>query len=269
MNKSVNDSLSIPPWGVRGVLLCITCFIFQSCGSIYTGLFSPLPDREALAVITSIQEKNTSLLAFKGIGNIELIRGEDAFIARTAWMGLYPDRFRMEILAMSGQPLISLSAVQDQFVYLSHTDSSYFQKNAPGATIEALSSIPVKIEDIMEFLIGRVPIREHATATIQRSDSDGGFIVILEKNWTGITEKIYLDEKKTTIYKVEIFGITGALSYRAELTGEIMIDGFSLPSRINLSNESGDSVQFRIDRYFANVPVEHPMFLIPPPEGKE
>ncbi|RJP83628.1 MAG: hypothetical protein C4522_00340 [Desulfobacteraceae bacterium] len=269
MNKSVNDSLSIPRGARGGVLLCIACLIIQSCGSIHTGLFSPLPDRESLSVITSIQEKNNSLFSFKGIGKIELVRGEGAFIARTAWMGLYPDRFRMEILAMSGQPLISISAVQDHFYYLSHTDSTYFEKNAPGATLEELSSIPVKIEDVMEFLIGRVPIREHATSTIERSDSDGGYIVILKENWTGITEKIYLDEKKTKIYKVEIFGITGALSYRAELTGEIMIDGFSLPSRVVLSNESGDSVQWRIDRYFANVPVEHSMFLIPPPEEKE
>ena len=170
---------------------------------------------------------------------------------------------------MTGQPLISLSADQDHFFYLSHTNAAYYEKNTPGATLEDLSSIPVTIEDIMEFLSGRVPIRDHTTAYVRKLDSGPGFVLVLEKDWTGIIQKIYLDESKTKIYKVEIFGITGALHYRAELVGETIMDGFTLPKRLVLANGNGDSIQLKIDRYFPNVPVEQSMFPIPPPEDKK
>jgi len=111
-------------------------------------------------------------------------------------MGSYPDRFRIEIFGIAGQPLISLSADQDNLFLLSHTDSNYIHRDDPASTLEELLSLPVKVEDAVEFLTGRIPIREHATSYIEKSDSGDGFILILEENWTGITEKIYLDEKK-------------------------------------------------------------------------
>lgn len=250
-------------------LIGLFCLVIQSCSSIHKNSIFGLPDLasqdESLSIIASIRGKNNSLRTFKGIGKIELNKDKDTFITRTAWMGSYPDRFRIEIFGIAGQPLISLSADQDQIFFLSHTDSKYIQRDDPTSTLEELLSLPVNVEDAIEFLTGRIPIREHATSRIEKSDSDSGFILILEKNWTGVTEKIYLDEQKTKIYKVEIFGITGALDYRAELIDEIVVDGFRLPSHLVLSNGDGESVKLRIDRYYANAPVTQSMFFIPPP----
>ncbi len=250
-------------------LLGLFCFMIQSCSSIHKNSISGLPDPasqdESRSILASIREKNNSLRTFKGIGKIELKNKKDSFISRTAWMGSYPDRFRIEIFGIAGQPLISLSADQDNLFLLSHTDSNYIHRDDPASTLEELLSLPVKVEDAVEFLTGRIPIREHATSYIEKSDSGDGFILILEENWTGITEKIYLDEKKTRIYKVEMFGITGALNYRAELLDEIQVDGFRLPSHLVLSNENGETFKLRIDRYFANTPVTPSMFTIHPP----
>jgi outer membrane biogenesis lipoprotein LolB len=250
-------------------LLGLLCLMIQSCSTIYKNSISRLPDlasqEESLSIIESIREKNNSLRTFKGLGKIELNNKKDSFITRTAWMGSYPDRFRIELFGIAGQPLISLSADQDQLFFLSHADSNYIHRDDPASALEELLSLPVKVEDAIEFLSGRIPIREHETSRIEKSDPNNGYILILEKNWTGVTEKIYLDEKKTKIYKVEIFGITGALNYRAELLDEILVDGFHLPSYLVLSNENGESFKLHIDRYFANTPVTQSMFTIPPP----
>lgn len=250
-------------------LLVLFCLIIQSCSSVhknsipgFPGLASP---DESLSILAFIREKNNSLRTFKGIGKMELKNNKDSFISRTAWMGSYPDRFRIEVFGIAGQPLISVSADQNQLFLLSHSDSNYIHRDDPESTLEELLSLPVKVEDAIEFLSGRIPIREHETSRIEKSDSDNGYVLILEKSWTGVTEKIYLDEQKTKIYKVEIFGITGALNYRAELLDEILIDGFHLPSRLVLSNENGESFKLNIDRYFANTPVTQSMFTISPP----
>ena len=255
-------------------LFGLFCFVLQSCGSIHSGLFSAAPDpasrQEARAILSVHENANNTLLSFKGIGKIELTRnGKDVFTARSAWAGSYPDRFRIELLAMSGQPLISMAYDRDLFSYFSHTDATYFQDDVSGATLERLSSIPVAIEDIMKFLTGRIPVSEHATSYLERLAPDKGFLLVLEADWTGVTEKIYLDETKSKIYKVELFGITGALKYRAELRDELLVDGYRLPAHLTLSNGKGDTVRFRIDRYIANAPVEESMFTITPPEREE
>lgn len=254
-------------------LFGILCVLLQACSGIHSGLLSETQDhssrQEARAILATLENTNSTLLSFKGIGRIELTqKGRDVFTTRAAWAGLYPDRFRIEILAMSGQPLISLAYDQNLFVYLSHTDSTYFKDEVTGVTLERLSAIPVTIEDVMMYLTGRIPVYDHAEAWLEKTASEEGFVLMLESNWTGIREKIYLDEKKTTIYKVELFGFTGALQYRAELTGERLMDGYRLPSYLTLSNESGDTVRLRIDRYVANAPVQESMFTIPPP-GEE
>jgi hypothetical protein len=259
---------------VKPSLLCLfgcLCAMLQACGSIHSGLFPETPEpssrQEARAILSALETTNKTLLSFKGIGRIELTRdGNDLFSTRSAWAGLYPDRFRIEILAMSGQPLLSLAYDQDLFCYFSHTDATYYQDEISGATLEKIASIPVPIEDAMKYLTGRIPVCEHETSYLQQLDPEQGFLLVLEAGWTGVAEKIYLDEKKTKIYKVEMFGITGALQYRAELTGELLIDGYRLPAFLTLSNGSGDTVSLRIDRYVVNAPVSESMFTIPPPE---
>jgi len=254
-------------------LFGLLCLMIQSCSSIqrapFSGSIDLASEKEAAAILASIQKKNIDLRTFKGIGKIELNNDEVNFITRTAWIGSYPGRFRIEILGISGQPFISLAADHDNLFFLSHADAAYFHRDNPGATLEKLSSIPVTINDIMEFLTGRIPIREHESFYLTRSDSTNSYILTLEKQWTGTTEKIYLDETKTKIYKVEMFDIMGALNYRAELKGAIPIDGFEIPSSLMLANESGESFSLRIDRYFTNIPVAQSMFSIPPPGDKK
>lgn len=254
------------------ILLGLCALAVQSCSHIHTNYFpdpiSPAAREEGRAILEAIRNTNRSLVRFKGIGAIEIQSGP-TFTARAAWAGTAAGLFRIEILGIAGRPLISLAANRESITYLAHADSTYFRKSRSGMSLEKLTAIPITVEDIVALLTGRVPVREHADAYLAASDTGSGFTLILEKEWTGVRQKIYLDETKTRIYKVEIFGITGALEFRAVLRGTRNVDTYEVPSHLVLSNEDGASCALEIDRYLANPPVPESMFTIPPPGGAE
>ena len=101
---------------------------------------------------------------------------------------------------------------------------------------------------------------------IMKNSSDDGYILVLKKRRGNVLEKIYLDEDKDDVSKIEVFNGNGTLAYRAEFYGRRNINGYRIPDLLVFSNGSGSMFQLNVDRYWADVSISPSVFGLTPPE---
>ena len=249
--------------------LAAATFFFSSCASL-TGR---TPDKsasqlEAVNLLSTLNKKNQNLKAFKGIGTIKLWHNNTPrFDERVAWAGANPLNLRIVVL-VSGHPAIKLSTDGRFLYYLDLTTKPpIFKKiRSTDASLDRLVSIPIRSRDVVSLLSGRTPIHDYSSAGLIKNKLKKGYIIVLKKRWRGVIEKIYLDEKKSAIQKVEVFKPDGSLKYRAEFKAMQYVKGYHVPLKLVISNDDGAGFALDIERYIADAAVSPSMFVLSPPK---
>ncbi len=271
-------------------ILFIFTIFFSAC-TIFTPRISERPKErislEAEKTISTLKNQNFKLKTFKGVGNIKFRGSKKKDIAgRITWVASAPDRIRIAISSVSGQPMIS-AASDGRWLYLiSHSSGNFYKKTVTASSMRRLFKISVKPEDMVDILAGRIPIhsydsavltnmkseiysnREHTASKQNGSESSGqnGYVLVLKKKWGDIIEKIYLDEKKNNVLKVEMFDATGSLAYRVDFDRMRVTNGYRIPYRLLVSNSDGSGFHLDVDRYWADASVSKSVFVLNPPE---
>ena len=244
-------------------------FLFSSCASL-TGR---IPEKsaehvKAVNLLLSLNTKNKNLKAFKGIGKIKLWHNNNPRIdERVAWACANPSSLLIVVL-VSGHPAIKFSTDGNFLYYLDLTTkpSSFKKIRSSDACLDRLVSIPIRSGDLVSLLSGRIPIHEYTSAGLIKNNLKKGYILVLKKRWRGVIEKIYLDENKSDIQKVEIFKSDGSLKYRAAFKTMQYIKGYNVPLKLVISNDDGAGFMLDIERYMADATVSPSMFVLSPPE---
>ena len=271
-------------------IVFIFTFFFSACTILSPkGLERPKDPMslEAEKIISTIENQNLKLKTFKGVGNIKFRRNKKKDVAgRIAWIASAPDRIRIVLSSVSGQPMVSVAS-DGQWLYLnSHSSGEFYRKPATASSMKRLLTVPVKTEDMVDILAGRVPIHSYASVVLTdnrsyvynteghrvptQNGSEGsrqnGYVLVLKKKWGDILEKIYLDEKKKNVQKVEMFNPSGTLAYRVEFDGMRVIEGYRIPSRLRVSNNDGSDFHLDVDRYWVDAVAPPSVFVLTPPE---
>ncbi len=271
-------------------ILFIFTFFFSACTILAPRVSERPKDPISLEVektISTLKNQNLKLKTFKGVGNIKFRGRKKKDVAgRIAWVASSPDKIRIALSSVSGHPMISVAS-DGQWLYLiSHSRGDFYKKPATTSSMRRLFTIPVKTEDMVDILAGRVPIHSYDSAVLTdhrsqvysteghtvstRNGGDGsgqnGYVLVLKKKWGDILEKIYLDEKKKNVHKVEMFDATGTLAYRVEFDRMQAINGYRVPSRLLISNSDGSGFHLDVDRYWADASVSPSVFVLTPPE---
>jgi hypothetical protein len=132
-------------------------------------------------------------------------------------------------------------------------------------SLKRLILIPIKTSEIVTLIAGRIPLREYHSARLAMLPNGSGHVLELKNRWWGVLEKLYLDETKTRVRQIEFFNRLGSLEYRVNFEKMKTIDGFRVPFLWKISNDEGIDVQFKIDRFWANIEVSPDMFVLEPP----
>ncbi len=248
--------------------LVAASFLFSSCASLTGRIPEKHADHvEAVNLLSSLNIKNQNLKTFKGIGRIKLWHNNNPGIdERVAWAGANPSSLRIEILG-SGYPAIKFSTDGNFLYYLDLTTkpTSFKKIRSSDACLDRLISIPIRSSDVVSLLSGRIPIHEYTSAGLIKNKLKKGYILVLKKKWRGVIEKIYLDENKSDIQKIEIFKSDGSLKYRAVFKTIQHIKGYHVPSKLVISNDDGAGFMLDIERYMADAAVSPSMFILSPP----
>lgn len=252
--------------------LLLTAFFFLACAGVSERIMHR-PDeaeraaesQEARRLLATLKEKNIDLKTFKGTGKFKFWQEGRTHSARLAWAGSYPDKLRIAVMSIAGQPSASFATDGEWLYLVSHTQQKFYKKHSPNPTLQKLISIPITTGDVIAVLLARVPIREHQTAAVVNDPSGGGYILSLKNQWQGVKEKIYFDSKKEKIERFEIFKGSNTLSYRVVFSEMRRVNGFEVPSIVIISDGQGNRFQLNIDKYWTDVPLTPSIFVLPPP----
>jgi len=220
---------------------------------------------EASKLVASLESDNRGLERFKGTGRFRMRQAGRGFSARVAWIGCYPNKLRIAVLNPAGQPAASLASDGRYLYLLSHSEAKFYKEAATHPTLQKLVAIPISVADIIAMLTGRLPVRPHDQADLTPEESYPGTVLALKRGWRGVVEKIYLDMPKRTATRIDMFGLSGNLLYRADFSGQKQVDGYRLPERIVVSGAEGDRFELAIGNYSTDVSLSPSTFVLTPP----
>ncbi len=240
-----------------------TLFFMSAC-SILTGrVFESSSDSiEAQSLISVLKNKNDSLKSFKGIGKIKLWNKNGSMSTRMAWLGAEPVNLRIAIFGALGQPAESMASDGKWFYFLSHAHQQFKKIRSADPNLKRMISISVKSSDIIALLGGRVPIQAHHSASIIKDRA--GYVLLLKTRLGTVREKVFMDESKTDVRKIEIFDTFGFLVWRAEFDRMQNIKGYQIPFLLRVSNDDGAGFQLHINRYWPAVAISPLKFVLNP-----
>jgi len=255
--------------------LMILFVFFTGCSGLSTGISrekQQLPEAaakaEAQAVLARLSSRNAGLENFKGKGKIKVWqKGELKFSETVYWVGSETSKISIVIL-VGGYPAVKMASDGKWFYYYEVGEGKPIYKKiaASDASLKRIISIPIQTDDVLSLIAGRVPIREYDRALLAQQDAQPGYVLVLEKRWWGVTEKIYLDQTKTQAQQVEFYSRFGSLIYRARFEQMQTINGYRVPARLSLSNGTDADFELEVQAYWTDVAVTPSMFVLQPPE---
>ncbi|MEE8398800.1 MAG: hypothetical protein V3S89_07325 [Desulfobacterales bacterium] len=260
--------------GLVCILLAVSSVLFGACSiqparipdpGIHS--LSPGSPFEIRDLLSGLAERNSTLRTFKGVGRFTLWQGGGIQTRqRAAWAGAVPGSFRMVVLA-SGRPVIKLACNGKWLTYhdLRPSPSVFSKVPVINGSLKRLVSIPIRANDLLTLLTGRIPVHRHHSARFIRHETDEGDVLVLKK-WWRIREKIHFTKNTNVPYKVEVFDLAGSLLYSAQLERIQQVDSFQIPMKITITDGTNQAgIQLIVDRYMPNVTVAESMFVLSPP----
>jgi hypothetical protein len=248
---------------------------FAGCSSLSTGLSrvkqqppDPAAKAEVQAVLASLGSHNAGLNNFKGKGKIKVWqKGRLKFREKVYWVGSETSKISI-VIVIGGYPAVKMASDGKWFYYyeVGEGDPIYKKIAASDASLKRIISIPIQTDDVLSLIAGRVPIREYHRAILEPQDGKPGYVLVLEKRWWGVTEKIYLDQTKTRAQQVEFYSRSGSLIYRARFDQMQTINGYRVPARLSLTNGTDADFELEVNAYWTDVAVTPSMFVLQPPE---
>ena len=272
-------------------ILCICIFFISACTSL-SHRISEEPKEfhsssEAKAIISTLRSQNHTLKTTKGVGKITFLEKETS--ARIAWIVSTPDKIRITLSSVSGHPMISAASDGQWFYLFSHATGDFYKKRPTNFNMKRFFSISIKSEDIVNILLGRIPVAEYDSVGLMEDRSikgrpvnnsksvevsslnkdikgnKNGLVLLLKNKWGNVREKIYLNDRLDA-HKIEMFDSTGALMYRLELIRMQEIKSYRVPYRLKVSNDNGMGFQLDLDRYWTEAAVSPSVFTLTPPK---
>ena len=185
---------------------------------------------------------------FKGVGKIRLSKnGRTHLNQRIAWVGSESLKFRIEVL-FSGQSVIKVAS-DGRWLYYRNIQADrhpYGKLGLTRANLEKILSVPIRPEDFMDIMAGRIPIYAHDTAAIDKDPDGAGRVLILKKMRQGTIQKIYLGDTSGAVTRAEYFDASGFLDYRVVFSGAKRSGGYRVPARLVISTDTGRRCQLDI-----------------------
>jgi outer membrane biogenesis lipoprotein LolB len=240
----------------------IYLIILAGCGH-----FKPPPvptTPEASSLLTELENRNAELASAKGIGQVRLTYNNRPLHSRLAWAAQSPKKVRMEIMTISGQRLATLSSDGQKLYMLSHQENRFYKRSYTNSNLKSITQVPIQIEDLVALLQGKMPLRQYHTAVLVTRGTEPGFILTLLNRWGRRLVRIYLDQEKTAVEKLEMINPSGSIDYQVLFADMRDVSGFRVPFTLRISSAAGSRLIIATERYWANAEVSESLFRLAP-----
>lgn len=250
---------------LAGCFVTACCFMCH-CGVRQSGvaiLETTESANEAMRLLRAISSTNAQVNAIKGIGSVKIWQGHQFSTFRAAWIGSRPRKFRMEILAATGQPMLSFASDGKRHYLLSHADNRIYRRKASESGLKRLVSIAINPEDILDLLTGRMPVHPEGRAAIEHRDGDSALMLVLETPNGGGREIVFPEmNPEATFYEMERYDRRGKLKFRAAFEKMRNDEGVRIPEILTIKNGNGAMMQVTVERCWVNPAVSEDRFVL-------
>lgn len=210
----------------------------------------------ARRTLTRLQTVNAGLSDCKGLGQVTLRTGSKSQHARLAWAAKIPDQLRLELLAVSGHPLAALAS-DGSHLYLRDSTSDRFHKsNSPQANLEQLVQVPLRVPDLIAYLMGRTPAVAAERMVQMDNPHEPGYILELSRWWGAISQRIFLNPDRKTITRVVNFAAEGKVAYLVDLADHRSEGEFLFAHRLSAFTPEGNRIDIRLERFWPNAGID-------------
>lgn len=249
--------------------LALAVFLFHGCSAL-SPRQSPREialQAEAEDLLRQLSSRNQALEAFKGIGSIRVEQPRQAPISgRLAWVAQVPSKVRFVFL-VSGRPVLVFAA-DGQHVYLvdpRSPEETYHKVRSAEGDLDRFVSLPLRTRDLVALMAGRTPVLAHSEVRLELDPERGTRVLVLKKWWAAV-QKIDLAPDGRTVKRIDFLQRDGKLRYRVEYLQEQVVQGFTVPKRLRISDDEGAALTLTLDRYeIVDVPDAEVFTIAPPP----
>jgi outer membrane biogenesis lipoprotein LolB len=253
---------SLRQWGVRIIAVLLVLILMSGCATL---IRPPQDDQAARSLVENLIFQNPDLSQFKGMLRLRLQTGNQRFSGRAAWATAMPDRFRIELLNMLGQPLTSLAGDGSSLTMMSYTDQSFYRLRQTRTALDKLVQIPIGIRDLNQLLAGRPPLPEFEAVQVSDGKPEEGATIIFKSRWHHTLAQLCLDDSGQ-MRMMKAFAPDGTLRYRVHWLEWQVISGVNVPRQMQLEAPEGKHLKIIIERFWPNVQLEPGIFQIADPK---
>ena len=210
---------------------------------------------------------NADLTRFKCVGKI-IISGPKQPVQsfRAAMAGRLSDRLRIDMFAPFGGSAGTVSSDGKHLFLVMHPSREYYKRRFGGGSLEKMIQIDVSVGDLLELLVGRLPMDAEFSARLASDENDAQHHLILVDRWGRTRQRVTVDDSMHPVASVWFDSHQNPI-YSMAVAGTQIINGFVLPKRIDLSGASGERVSVTLDRYQPNARFDESLFTPPPPRS--
>jgi hypothetical protein len=217
-------------------------------------------DPAAEALVARLKATNAGLNRFKCLGKITLaVPGQPIQSFRAAMAGALSDRLRIDMFAPFGGSAGTFSSDGNHLFLVRHPSGEYVKKRYGGGSLRRLMQIDVSVVDLLELMMGRIPLSENRSAKLVSIGEDDGARLLLVDEKGRTRQRIRVDAHHNP-WRSRWFDSSRRETHTLVLEGRRVVDGYDLPRRIELTGGGGERVTLILERYEANVPLDDRLF---------
>ena len=232
----------------------------------------PKPSPKATRFLDQLAQSSRSFQTIKGIGRFSILTEEKSLSGRMAWIAQRPNRLRLTILDPAGRPA-TLLATDGETVWLDQrAEDKQYVKDARRFSIKRLVGIDVALKDVIQVLLGEIPIRSYHRIKIDASEK-GGMARFLSPSGGPVTILNY-QEAPFFVTRADYFDRAPALFLRlVRRKGSLAVLPL-YPKELGFEDEVQNRFYLRVDHSWVNLSVDPDLFQLDkintlPPENSE
>ncbi|MCP4114109.1 MAG: hypothetical protein GY737_01675 [Desulfobacteraceae bacterium] len=242
------------------LLLGAALFFLSGCAGLTPG-DTRIQDPKATLLAARVTSINHGLQTFKGTARVTLAEENLNQRFRIAWAAMMPDKIRLTILK-SGLPLETILADGNQVLFVSHTgEHSPHRIKAANPSLKQVISMPVRIQEIISLLAGRIPMEPFDRAILSNNGPSSPATLTLTRKWRGTVGTVLVDRQD------QILGFQRLKSnrdpvYSTERKNLKKYGIHTIPMKTVINDPSGRTLTLEITSFYPDVPIKDSVFSL-------
>ncbi len=219
-------------------------------------------DSYNMEILESLRSMNNSLNTFKGFAKMRFINKNKSVSANFSFAGSVPDKMRIILMDPIKRPIESISYDGKFFYYISYRDNRFYKKEKDKLNLKSIIGISAYIGDIVCYMAGKFAPKEKEFLYVDSQDSISALVF---KDFSSII-KIYFDNIKKEVVKIESFGFLNKKNFTAEFSEYKKIGEYNIPFMIFFRNDDEGNIGtvVEIEKYLPNENIKDSVFVINP-----